>query len=169
MEIVRRVLGLSGSEPEQTDLGTNSVAHGRKQTILNCLPQATQECARDLLGHACNSQEFGLADRRIVSVQCVATSDQGCRAVHRFANNAVYEDAFIAAEGNHDASFDLFELCCADLNGIAGPERRPHAGAGDAKRSATIKTKCLDEELAFPAVFGVYDNLRLKRHCACVT
>ncbi len=76
------------------------------------------------------------------------------------------KDAVVAGEGCEVANFDFIELRGANLNGIAGPERRPHAGAGHSKRSAAIRAKCLDEELAFPPVIGVYDSLRLKRHCA---
>jgi hypothetical protein len=72
----------------------------------------------------------------------------------------------IARERSESASFNLFELRRANLNGITGPERRPHTCTSDAKRSATVRAKCLDEQLAFLAVIGVYDNLRLKRHCA---
>ena len=82
------------------------------------------------------------------------------------AYNAVNENAVVACEGGEIANFDFVKRRRANLNGIAGPERWPHAGAGHPQRSATIRAKCLDEELAFPAVIGVYDSLRLKRHCA---
>jgi len=78
----------------------------------------------------------------------------------------MHENTVVARERNERAALNVVESCCANLDGIAGPERWPHTCAGDAKRSTTVRAKRLDEELAFLAVIGVYDNLRLKRHCA---